>query len=127
MNDIWLLSFSLNWFSANYAAIVKDYKTGTVLHAENEDTRLHPAGLTKLATLYEVFSAIEAGEIRLDDMVRFYRNALETSPVNLELREGQILSVRDLIRATALIGVLTIYLPYWQKLFLALKPHLQRE
>ena len=38
-------------------------------------------------------------------MVRFSRNALETSHVNLELREGQILSVRDLIRATPLIGV----------------------
>ena len=42
-------------FAAPYAAIVIDAKTGTILHAENEDTRLHPAGLTKLATLYEVF------------------------------------------------------------------------
>ena len=49
-------------FAAPYAAIVLDAKTGSVLHAENENTRLHPAGLTKLATLYEVFSAVEAGE-----------------------------------------------------------------
>ena len=105
MNDLWLLSFPLTWFSANYAAILKDCKSGTVLHAENEDTRLHPAGFTKLATLYEVFFAIEAGEIRRDDMVRVSRNAVETSPVNPELREGQILSVRDLIRATALMRV----------------------
>ena len=82
------LGLFLTWFFANYAAIVKDYKTGTVLHAEDEDTRLHPAGATKIATLYEVFSAIEAGEIRLDDMVRFSRIVVETSPVNLELREG---------------------------------------
>mgnify|MGYP001268094658 CR=1 FL=1 len=72
-------------FSAPYASIVIDAKTGSVLYAENEDTRLHPAGLTKLATLYEVFSAVEAGEIKLDDMVRISRNAAETSPVNLEL------------------------------------------
>jgi D-alanyl-D-alanine carboxypeptidase len=60
--------------------------------------------LTKLATLYEVFSAVEAGEIKCDDMVRVSRNAAETSPVNLELREGQRLKVRDLIRATAVMG-----------------------
>ena len=91
-------------FAAPYAAIVIDVKTGSVLHAENEDTRLHPAGLTKLATLYEVFSAVEAGEIKLDDMVRISRNAAETSHVNLELREGQRLKVRDLIRAAAVMG-----------------------
>ena len=91
--------FPLIGFAAPYAAIVLDAKTGAVLHAENEETRLHPAGLTKLATLYEVFTAVENGEIKLDDMVRVSRNAAETAPVNLELREGQRLKVRDLIRA----------------------------
>ena len=91
-------------FAAPYAAIVIDAKTGTVLHAENEDTRLHPAGLTKLATLYEVFTAVENGKIKLDDMVRVSRNAAETAPVNLELREGQRLKVRDLISAAAVMG-----------------------
>ena len=99
-----LVLFPLLGFAAPYAAIVIDAKTGTVLHAENEDTRLHPAGLTKLATLYEVFSAVENGEIKLDDMVRVSRNAAETAPVTLELREGQRLKVRDLIRATAVMG-----------------------
>ena len=32
--------------SAPYAAIVIDAQTGEVLHEENADTRLHPAGLT---------------------------------------------------------------------------------
>ena len=99
-----LMLSPLSGFAAPYAAIVIDVKTGSVLHAENEDTRLHPAGLTKLANLYEVFSAVEAGEIKLDDMVRVSRNAAETAPVNLELREGQRLKVRDLIRATAVMG-----------------------
>ncbi len=101
---IFLMIFPLIGFAAPYAAIVIDAKTGALLHADNEDTRLHPAGLTKLATLYEVFSAVENGEIKLDDMVRVSRNAAETSPVNLELREGQRLKVRDLIRATAIMG-----------------------
>ena len=37
-------------------------------------------------------------------MVRISRNAAKTSPVNLKLRQGQRLKVRDLIRATAVMG-----------------------
>ena len=55
--------------SAPYAAIVIDAKTGEVLHEENADTRLHPAGLTKLMTLYAVFDALETGMVSLDDRV----------------------------------------------------------
>ena len=99
-----LVSLPFCGLAAPYAAIVIDAKTGAVIHAENEDTRLHPAGLTKLATLYEAFSAVGNGEIKLDDMVRVSRNAAETAPVTLELREGQRLKVRDLIRATAVMG-----------------------
>ena len=99
-----LVSLPFCGFAAPYAAIVIDVKSGKVLHSDNANTRLHPAGLTKLATLYEVFTAVEKGEIKLDDLVRVSRNAAETSPVNLELREGQRLSVRDLIRATAVMG-----------------------
>ena len=101
---LFLMIFPLTGFAAPYAAIVIDAKTGAVLHAENEDARLHPAGLTKLATLYEVFASVENGQIKLDDMVRVSRNAAETAPVNLRLRAGQRLKVRDLIRATAVGG-----------------------
>ena len=63
-----------------------------------------PAGLTKRATLYEVFSAVENGEIKLDDYARVSQNAIETAPVNLGLREGQRLRIKNLIRATAVMG-----------------------
>ena len=52
-------------FSAPYAAIVMNAKNGKILHCEECDTKLHPAGLTKLLTLYIVFSKIENGERRL--------------------------------------------------------------
>ena len=101
---ILLTVFPLCAVAAPYSAIVIDADTGRVLHSENSNTRLHPAGLTKLATLYAAFSAIENEEVKIDDLVRVSQNAAETSPVNLELREGQRLSVRDLIRATAVKG-----------------------
>ena len=102
---IFFLFFSVSLASAApYAAIVIDADNGKVLHSENENTRLHPAGLTKLATLYEVFSAVENEEIKLDDYARVSQNAIETAPVNLGLREGQRLRIKDLIRATAVMG-----------------------
>jgi D-alanyl-D-alanine carboxypeptidase len=43
-----------------------DARSGEVLYARNADTRLHPASLTKMMTLYIAFEAIENGEISLD-------------------------------------------------------------
>ena len=45
-------------FSAPYAAIVMNAKNGEVLHCEECDTKLHPAGLTVI-TLYIVFSKLK--------------------------------------------------------------------
>ena len=41
--------------AAPYAALVMDARTGEVLHSRNADTRLHPASLTKMMTLYLAF------------------------------------------------------------------------
>jgi len=61
--------------AAPYAALVMDARTGKVLHARNADTRLHPASLTKMMTLYVAFEAIERGEIRLDSKVKISKHA----------------------------------------------------
>ena len=49
--------------AAPYAAMVIDARTGKVLHSRNADTRLHPASLTKMMTLYIAFEAVQNGEI----------------------------------------------------------------
>ncbi|MDG2340857.1 MAG: serine hydrolase, partial [Paracoccaceae bacterium] len=61
--------------AAPYAAMVMDARSGEILHSRNADTRLHPASLTKMMTLYVVFEAVENGEIGLDDYVRISRNS----------------------------------------------------
>ena len=55
--------------AAPYAAMVMDARTGEVLHSRNADTRLHPASLTKMMTLYIAFQAVQRGEITLDTEV----------------------------------------------------------
>ncbi|MBZ0123199.1 MAG: D-alanyl-D-alanine carboxypeptidase, partial [Roseovarius sp.] len=87
--------------AAPYAAFVMDARSGEVLHASNADTRLHPASLTKMMTLYVVFEAVENGEIGLDDRVTISRHAASEPPSRLGLRAGQQIRLRYLIRAAA--------------------------
>jgi len=97
-----VVAFSLTGAqAAPYAAMVIDARTGEVLHSRNADTRLHPASLTKMMTLYIAFEAVENGEISLDTMVRISRNAASEPPSKLGLKSGQRIALRYLIRAAA--------------------------
>lgn len=99
---IWLfIIVPMSAYAAPYAAYVIDARTGEVLHERNADTRLHPASLTKMMTLYVVFQAVERGEISLDTKVTISRNAASEPPSKLGLRAGQTISLRYLIRAAA--------------------------
>ena len=88
--------------AAPYADFVIDARTGQVLHQDNADTRLHPASLTKMMTLYVAFEAIEHGEISLDSKVTISRHAASQPPSKLGLRPGQTIALRYLIRAAAI-------------------------
>lgn len=81
--------------------MVIDARTGEVLHSRNADTRLHPASLTKMMTLYVAFDAIERGEISLDTDVTVSRKAAAEPPSRLGLKAGQKVKLRYLIRAAA--------------------------
>lgn len=87
--------------AAPYAAMVIDARTGEVLHSRNADTRLHPASLTKMMTLYIAFEAVRNGEISLDTKVTVSRNAAAEPPSKLGLKSGQKIAFRYLIRAAA--------------------------
>jgi D-alanyl-D-alanine carboxypeptidase len=99
---IFSVAFGGSSFAAPYAAMVMDARTGEVLYATNHDTKLHPASLTKMMTLYVAFEAIKHGELTLDTMVTVSRRATATECVCLGLRPGQRISMRNLIRAAAL-------------------------
>ena len=87
--------------AAPYAAMVIDARTGEVLHSRNADTRLHPASLTKMMTLYIAFEAVRLGEITLDTPVRISQNAAAEPPSRLGLQAGSTIRLRYLIRAAA--------------------------
>ncbi len=87
--------------AAPYAAMVIDARSGEVLHARNADTRLHPASLTKMMTLYVAFEAIKNGEISLDTRVTISKRAAAEPPSKLGLIAGQKVALKYLIRAAA--------------------------
>ncbi len=87
--------------AAPYAAMVIDARSGKVLHSRNADTRLHPASLTKMMTLYIAFEAIENGEISPDKVITISRRAAAEPPSKLGLRAGQKIRFKYLIRAAA--------------------------
>ena len=88
-------------YAAPYAAMVMDARTGQVVHSRNADTRLHPASLTKMMTLYVVFQAIERGELSLTKKVRISKHAASEPPSKLGLKAGQRIQLKYLIRGAA--------------------------
>jgi D-alanyl-D-alanine carboxypeptidase len=87
--------------AAPYAAFVMDARTGETLYSENATTRLHPASLTKMMTLYIAFEEIERGNLSLDTMITVTKNAAAQPPSRLGLKAGQKIQLRYLIRAAA--------------------------
>lgn len=108
ISHVFLLAFLLIAFvvtaplhAAPFAAIVMDARTGEILYEKNARTRLHPASLTKMMTLYIVFQEIQAGRLSLDTMVTVSKYAAAQPPSRLGLKQGQKIAVRYLIRAAA--------------------------
>lgn len=93
----WLLA-------APYADIVIDADTYEVLGEQHSEMRVHPAGLTKLITLYATFAAIQAGDINLEDQLQVSSKAAAEPAVKLGLQAGSKIEVRYLLRAVAVAG-----------------------
>jgi D-alanyl-D-alanine carboxypeptidase len=85
-----------------YAAYVMDARSGQVIHSRNAETRLHPASLTKMMTLYIVFDEVRRGRLSLDGKVTISRKAASEPPSKVGLRAGQQIELRYLIRAAAI-------------------------
>lgn len=88
--------------AAPFAAYVIDARTGKPIYTQNENTKLHPASLTKMMTLYLAFMAVERGQVRLDSKFTISSNAAAEPPSKLGLRAGQQIELRYLIRAAAI-------------------------
>lgn len=84
-----------------YAEVVVDEKSNKIIHCFNSDKATQPASLTKMMTLYIVFSKISSKQLRLTDRVIFSRNATNQKPSKLDVKLNDSISVREAIKALA--------------------------
>lgn len=80
------------------AHILMDYHSGRVLAESNADERMEPASLTKLMTVYVVFSELKEGNIQLDDLVRVSEKAWRTSGSRMFVEVDKQVSVEELLK-----------------------------
>ncbi|MDX2163980.1 MAG: D-alanyl-D-alanine carboxypeptidase family protein [Gammaproteobacteria bacterium] len=77
---------------------LQDVNSGKVLASQNPDTKMAPASLTKLMTLYITFEALQANRIHLDDKVTISKAAWQTGGSRMFVRVGDQVPVSQLIQ-----------------------------
>lgn len=83
------------------AAVLMDASTGKVLLKYNENEKLYPASVTKIMPLLLVVEAIDSGKIKLTDTVTVSATASSKGGSQIWLKEGEQMTVDDLLKATA--------------------------
>jgi D-alanyl-D-alanine carboxypeptidase (penicillin-binding protein 5/6) len=77
--------------------LVIDAKTGYEIAALDADAQLAPASLTKIMTTYVVFSALQQGQITLEEEVTVSEKAWRTEGSRMFIEVGTRVSVHDLL------------------------------
>lgn len=86
----------------NFRAVLVGDTKGNVIFAKDADTFYPLASVTKMMSLMVTFDEIKAGKISLKDKVRISKNPLKYGGSGIALKAGQIFSLEDLIKASAI-------------------------
>ena len=84
---------------AQRAVLVFDTRDGRVVMASAANKPSAPASLTKLMTVHLVFDALAANKISISDRFSISRNAAHQPPKVTGLKEGEIVTIEDLLLA----------------------------
>lgn len=79
------------------AYILMDATSGRIIAQKGADTRLPPASLTKLMSLYIISTALKNGQIRLDEKVRISAKAWKTEGSRMFVKSGDEVPVKVLL------------------------------
>ncbi len=74
-----------------------DFASGAVLAEHDADTRLEPASLTKIMTIYTVADALKKGLIKLDDQATISEHAWKQEGSRMFIEVGKQVSVDELL------------------------------
>lgn len=81
------------------SSLVVDMQSGKILHAHNAKTKINPASLTKVMTLYIMFEYLDSHKLSMSQKFRVSENAAAMLPSKLGLKVGEYISVHDAILA----------------------------
>jgi len=90
--------------TAARAAMVVDFRTGTVLLEKNADKALPPASMSKLMTLNMVFEALEDGRLTLDEKLPVSEHAMSYGGSTMFLTTRDQVKVEDLIQGVIVLS-----------------------
>jgi D-alanyl-D-alanine carboxypeptidase len=80
------------------AALLIEFDTGKVLHAENATVPWYPASLTKLMTAYVTLQAVKDGRLTLDSLVTVSARAAAQLPTKMGFRPGNQVTVDNALK-----------------------------
>ena len=83
------------------AALLMEKETGAILFEENSHEPLEPASVTKVMTLLLIMEALDDGRIHKNDLVITSANAANMGGSQVFLKEGESMSVTDMVKAIA--------------------------
>jgi len=84
------------------SAILVDAHSGKILYEKDPHKKMYPASMTKLMTLVLAMEALEAGKVKLDDIVIASENAASYGGSQIYLAAGEKMSLYDLLLGVAL-------------------------
>lgn len=86
------------------SALLMEAETGRVLFEKNAREKRPCASITKVMTLLLVMEALDEGKIKLEDEVAASAHAASMGGSDIWLKEGEVMSVDDLLKATVIMS-----------------------
>lgn len=86
------------------SALLMEKETGTVLFSKGEHEKREIASVTKVMTLLLTMEAIDSGTLSYDDVVTGSAHASSMGGSQIWLKEGEKMSVRDLLKAVCIVS-----------------------
>jgi D-alanyl-D-alanine carboxypeptidase (penicillin-binding protein 5/6) len=84
------------------SVVLMDGLTGQVLYEQNPNVRIAPASFVKVMTLYVIYDAIRAGQLKMDDMVTVSERASRMQGSKMFIKVGERVKVEDLMKGVAI-------------------------
>jgi D-alanyl-D-alanine carboxypeptidase (penicillin-binding protein 5/6) len=84
------------------AAVLMEATSGQILFEQNATTRIAPASLTKIMTVYLAYDALRDGTVHLHDAVSVSKHASKMGGSQIFLKPGDRISFRGLLQGVAI-------------------------